>query len=351
MTKKNMFRQIAASTLLLACCFSAAPAQGEVLLTSDGFKYTITDNQVTITGCAEKCPLNLIIPSTLSATGSAPVVATANYAFNGQEIASAKIAKSITTIGTGTFQDVSTLTKVEFESPSSVKEILGYALAGTGITSLNLPNTLETLGYGAFGWAESLTSVSIASGSKLATISDYAFADSRISWIELPASVTTLGSQAFADSPNLTSVTFLGNLPTAENDSFARSPITKFYRLSTATGWESTFQSIPVELVAKPSYVRGAAIKGTAAKAKTLSLAVGTWNNGHASSAFTYQWYHCPTKIAKITKCSKISAAVKPSVKLTSAHVGKFIRVKVTVTNAVGSSILFITTSGKVASK
>jgi len=75
-------------------------------------------------------------------------------------------------------------------------------------------------------------------------------------------------------------------------------------------------------------------IAGQAKVGKTLTTNKGRWS-GNPTPKFTYQWYVCTQGVAKANQtvpstCKAVSGQTKTTFKLTSAHKGKYITVKVT---------------------
>lgn len=84
-----------------------------------------------------------------------------------------------------------------------------------------------------------------------------------------------------------------------------------------------------------PSDIVGAgapAISGSTVVGQQLSVSTGTWNVLHDPLGYTlsYQWYRCPSAV--FGSCSTVTSSATYT--LTSADVGKFLRVLVTATNA-----------------
>ena len=98
----------------------------------------------------------------------------------------------------------------------------------------------------------------------------------------------------------------------------------------------NTARNVPVAVV----WLRNIDVptmSGTAKVGKTLTANKGTWA-GSPAPTFTYQWYACTRKVANATRtvpgtCATINAATQTTFKLTSAHKGKYITVKVTATS------------------
>jgi hypothetical protein len=83
---------------------------------------------------------------------------------------------------------------------------------------------------------------------------------------------------------------------------------------------------------AVPSNTALPAITGTAKDGQTLTSTTGTWSGSPTS--YTRAWQRCDSAGAN---CAAISGATAATYLVTSADVGKTIRVKVTATNASGS--------------
>ncbi len=79
-------------------------------------------------------------------------------------------------------------------------------------------------------------------------------------------------------------------------------------------------------------------ISGDPIQGETLTATTGTWRNNPTS--FAFQWRRCPPNGGKgdASNCTTISGATTNSYTLRSADVGRTIRVRVTATNADGST-------------
>jgi len=88
-------------------------------------------------------------------------------------------------------------------------------------------------------------------------------------------------------------------------------------------------------------------ISGTAREGSVLTVSPGAWR-GTAPISFRYQWLRCDTGGGR---CGSISGATVSSRTLTSADVGRTLRVSVTATNSGGSASVLSGPSALVASK
>jgi len=116
----------------------------------------------------------------------------------------------------------------------------------------------------------------------------------------------------------------------------------------------ATTPAIPVPAV-KPAVNTAASVSGTAKSAKTLTAGKGSWT-GTATIAYTYKWYRCTVASTKTAttaptstaKCAAISGGTKSTYKLTSADVGKYVRVLITAKNTAGTAYSLSKTTSKV---
>jgi hypothetical protein len=178
------------------------------------FTYNIMDEGIEITGCADGCPSDLVIPEEIdgysvvsidhwafaergliSVTMPSNVTSIGEYAFSRNQLASLSIPDSVTIIHEGAFYE-NQLNSVTI--PESVTTIWGNAFAHNQLTSVNIPNSLSTIVDSVF-FSNQLTSVTI------------------------PNSVTRIEYSAFA-SNQLISVNFVGNFPEIDFNSFAENP-------------------------------------------------------------------------------------------------------------------------------
>ncbi|MEJ7567616.1 MAG: heparin lyase I family protein [Gaiellaceae bacterium] len=77
-------------------------------------------------------------------------------------------------------------------------------------------------------------------------------------------------------------------------------------------------------------------ISGTTQQGQVLTSSIGTWE-GTQPFTFSYQWKRCDNDG---NTCSDINGALASSYSLTAADVGSTIRIQITASNSVGSSII-----------
>ena len=124
---------------------------------SNGFEYTVTGDEATITGYTGSAK-NLVIPSEL---GGKPVTEIGRFAFaHCDSLTEVTIPDGVTSIGDSAFRDCSSLTKVTI--PKSVTSIKAGAFAYcSSLTKVIIPEGVTSIGGGVFGACSSLTEVTI----------------------------------------------------------------------------------------------------------------------------------------------------------------------------------------------
>jgi len=107
--------------------------------------------------------------------------------------------------------------------------------------------------------------------------------------------------------------------------------------------------SSPTALVtaAPPVNTSAPTFTGTQTDGQTLTAQNGTWT-GTAPLTYTYAWQRCDSAGAN---CAAISGATASTYTLTSAEVGRKVRVAVTATNSAGNATAFSVTSGSIAAR
>ena len=196
--------------------FSSVPVR--VADAPEVFTYTTdADNNVTVTGCVDTCPADLVFPDTL---GGNPVTAIGDFSFYLRQLTSVTIPASVTSIGFYAFY-MNLLTSVTL--PSSLTSIAPNAFYDNKLTSVTIPSSVSSIDSGAFGLNQ-LTSVTI------------------------PSSVTSIGYAAFIDNL-LTSVTFQGDAPHDPGSVFEGNvDLFAIHVPFSAIGWTTSFSGIAVHL-------------------------------------------------------------------------------------------------------
>ena len=215
-------KRIVSAVLALLLAVSFAAPSGARALTENGFTYTQSGGEATVTACDGVCPAALVIPDTL---GGNSVTTIGNGAFYGNALTSVTIPNSVTSIGISAFW-------------------------GNALTSVTIGSSVTSIGEDAFS-SNDLTSVTI--GSAVTSIGEGAFSNNALTTVTIPNSVTSIGDFAFYNNV-LNSVTFLGNAPTAGHGVFIDNEgLTAVTRPYAATGWGSTWSGVPVVTAAAPT--------------------------------------------------------------------------------------------------
>lgn len=157
------------------------------------------------------------------------------------------ISNSVTVIAANAFSGGGNLLTVTI--PDSVTNIGDGAFSFCfWLNNLTIPEGVTSIGDETFEACWRLTNIPLPSG--LTSIGDGAFwGCSALSSLVIPAGVTNVGNLAFVYCYNLTSVYFEGNAPPDNGSVFGISinhdPATVYYSFG-ATGWGTTFSSVPV---------------------------------------------------------------------------------------------------------
>ncbi|MBQ7505442.1 MAG: leucine-rich repeat protein [Ruminococcus sp.] len=165
---------------------------------------------------------DITIPSTIYGFS---VTGIDSSAFSNSDITSITIPASVTSIGSGAFNNCSDLWDItvnsgnaNYSSQNGVlynknKTTLIQYPAGKTVTSFSIPNSVNTIGSGAFFNCSNLTSLTIPVS--VTTIESGAFSGcSGLISLTIPNSVTSLGGGAFSGCTNLTNVV-IGNSVTS----------------------------------------------------------------------------------------------------------------------------------------
>ena len=173
MMKKSIQYLIASLALLAAGKASAWD------FTSGGIYYHIlNDEEVAITRATTETGQSLydnpvlIVPQQVYFDGlTYRVAAIDDHAFVGSALTEVQLPLSVTSIGLGAFEGVSSLTSITL--PLYLDVVSPYMLSGTGITAIAIPDGVTRLGQGAFEGCTQLHTVYLPAS--MSSIGDFAF--------------------------------------------------------------------------------------------------------------------------------------------------------------------------------
>ena len=176
---------------------------------NDAFKYCSGLSSVHIADIGAWCKIKF------ATYYSNPLYYAHHLYLNADEIKDLVIPNSVTSIGTATFYECTSLTSVTIGN--SVKSINGRAFYNcTSLTSVTIGNNVTSIGREAFDGCSGLTSLTI--GNSVTSIGGSAFAGcSGLTSVTIPNSVTSIGDQAFWGCSGLTSV-IIGSSVTSISD-------------------------------------------------------------------------------------------------------------------------------------
>ncbi len=224
--------------LVFAVMLFAIPNDADAA-TYDKYTYTISGNEVKITGCDTSASGAIVIPSEIAGK---KVTSIGSYAFedctsltsitipdsvtsiggsafyNCTSLTSITIPESVTSIGHGAFEGCTSLTSITI--PDSVTSIWGSAFSGcTSLTSITIPDSVTSIGDSAFYNCTSLTSITIPES--VTSIWYEAFSGcTSLTSITIPESVTSIGDEAFSGCTSLTSITIPESVTSIESYAF-----------------------------------------------------------------------------------------------------------------------------------
>jgi hypothetical protein len=136
---------------------------------------------------------------------------------NCTSLASVTLPEGLTTIGDGAFYDCSSLTSIVL--PQSLVSIQGYAFASTGLTAITIPDNVADVGDNVFKDCHGLKSVTLPRGLNYISSGEFASCDD-LTTISIPEKVTSIGDGAFYDCSSLTSITLPDNLTILGSSAF-----------------------------------------------------------------------------------------------------------------------------------
>ncbi|MCC8156108.1 MAG: leucine-rich repeat domain-containing protein, partial [Oscillospiraceae bacterium] len=193
-------------TLGLAALLSTAALADDAMggTYGENLSWTLEEGVLTISGVGE-----MVNGDNYTVVSSSDIVATSSddipWYSQRESIAAVVIENGVTTIGSGAFQNCSSLTSVTV--PSSIIYIGNAAFYGcSSLTSLTIPDSVTFMGSGVFAGCSSLTNVAIPNS--VTSIGEYVFYGcSSLTSVSIPDSVTSIDSSAFMECSSLTSVT------------------------------------------------------------------------------------------------------------------------------------------------
>ena len=258
---------------------------------SNGFEYTVTGDEATITGYTGSAK-DLVIPSEL---GGKPVTAIADKAFYGYRTPNIYIPKTIKAIGEGAFQDTSYSGEVRFIcyegtenewaniaiqkgngelDPECADDAPWFRLYECNLSGdmvyqasddaatlvryfgadskVDIPAELggkpvTEFAFGAFGFCSSLTEVTIPKS--VTSIGEYAFGYcSSLTKVIIPEGVTSIGKGAFSSCSSLTEVTIPKSVTSIESFAFSEcEALATVYYGGTQEDWDALKKNIGEE--------------------------------------------------------------------------------------------------------
>ena len=332
----------------------------------EGFEYTATATEVTITGYTGAGGV-VTIPDTIE---DLPVTSVGNSAFQSKSgLVSVTIPASVTSISYGAFAACTSLTSVTI--PASVTSIGGDAFNNcTSLTSVTIPASVTSISYGAFADCTSLTSVTIPAnvtsiggdtfnnctsltsvtipasvtsigsgafyrcislasvtiGNGVTRIEDTAFYNcTSLTSVTIPASVTSIGYAAFNNCINLAGIYFKGNAPYLGDLALLTTSNTLVYYVVGAIGWTSPFGGLNTVALGPPIVTEPLSAINTNVG---QNVAFGVAAVSSVPLALSYQWTRNGITIAGASGAELSLSNVQ------STDVGNY---KVVVTNEYGS--------------
>ena len=209
-----MISLIVFAVVIIACCAGIASADD---LTYGDLKYTVSNNQVTITGYVGE-PTAIIVPQEINET---PIIKIGNRAFQScNSLLSIQISEGIEELGQYAFQNCKNLTTVEL--PNSLTTIGSGAFSGcSNLSSWNYPRSLTSCDSTAiFNGCISLTQIIVPEG--VTKIPNWTFNKaSGLTSVTLPSTLTEIGSSAFKGCTGLTSIAIPDSVTTIGDYAFS----------------------------------------------------------------------------------------------------------------------------------
>jgi hypothetical protein len=246
---------------------------------------------------------------------------------------------------------------------------IAAAPGGTGSTlsqalQINKGNTNAWSGLNLVDYTDS--DVKVTDGTHHVVTMNYFSPDTATSPVELQLLGTNTLSQCVDAAPGWNSLSFDFSTVSGWSDSNEYTKLVLFPNFKDNCANKGSFSTpasltnqlyyidnVNVNSYAAPANTVAPTVSGTLKVGKTVTANVGTWSG--AAGTTTYKWYACKVKkttaaasVTSAAKCSAISGGTSATLKLKSAQKGKYLRVLITQTNALGSATKLSKTFGKV---
>ncbi len=255
------------SALILVASLPVMVVSAEELTTDDGFKYTVADGKVKITGY-EGDATELVIPETLD---GATVTTIKSYAVDGNTaITSVTFPDTVESIEARAFFGCTALKSVNL--PTNLVSLGSGAFGKTAIESVNIPKSLEKADYsynshntytvngvevnvseGPFVLCDNLKTVAFDKGATFVP-GNILRGCTGLEEITIPDTVTIIKSAAFMDCVNLKSFNVPDAVTKIEADAFSGCASLKDVNLSKSLTFlgNAAFAETPIESIEIP---------------------------------------------------------------------------------------------------
>ena len=232
-----------------------------IALDDGTWTYTVAGDVVTVTGCVNDCPTDLVIPDNIDGR---PLVRITNAAFAESYLTSVTIPDSVTHIGEYAFS-YNQLTSVII--PAGLTSIDDWVFFSNQLTSVTIPNGVTSIGDSAFA-SNKLKSVTIPDS--VIDIGQLSFRDNRLITVTMGNSLTRIGAAAFMNNW-LTSVTIPDSVTNIGWGAFAENAGTvigmwRYFLMSGDLIISGCSVTCPTDLVI-PNTLAGQAVTGIGAMA------------------------------------------------------------------------------------
>lgn len=218
--------------------------------TSDGYKYSISNGEVTITGyTGESTVVN--IPESIE---NCPVTKVSSYAFIGNtDITDVVYPKGVTAVEAISFANCTGLQSIHLRD--TVTTIGASAFFGcTKLVNISIPQNVEVIGISAFQKCEGLTNITLPDSVK--SIGGMAFAEcTKLKTINIPEGVTTIAGSTFEKCTSLKTIKIPATVTSIDQRAFSYcSRLSDVYFNGTSEQWDA------VEFGANNGYLGSATI-------------------------------------------------------------------------------------------